>query len=167
MSRKIRYKSKRLYTAAEVNKLNNSYQWAVNEYDRIMNFKRPNIVIENKKLHEIVRIMIEFSAVITDLKDHLNAQLKLLEEGGEDLTNSGLPWDDREDEFIVDRKSKGERIETIAKALGRSPFSVASRLSNLVGVSRDRNVDVMIEGLLEKDYVEGHFRGTITRTDKK
>lgn len=167
MKKRIRYKDKRIYTASEINELNNGYQWAVNEYDRIINFKKPNIIVENKKLHEIVRALLQFSTVMDGLKNYQSAKIKLLEEGGEDLTNSGLPWDDREDEYIVERKAKGERIETIAKSLGRSPFSVASRLSNLVGVSRDRNVDVMIEGLLEKDYVEGHFRGTITRADKK
>jgi hypothetical protein len=159
-------REKRLYTAAELQKLKQKYVWALSEYGKITN-KKPNIVIENKSLRKIAENLIEYSNELTGLNSYLTAKLSLLEEGGEDLVNSGKPWDDTEDTWIVEKKAEGERIESIARTLGRSPFSVASRLSNLVGISRDRNVDVMIEGLLEKDYVEGHFRGTITRTGKQ
>lgn len=80
-----------------------------------------------------------------------------------DLANAGKNWSSMEDEYIVESRAAGDRVEKIATALMRSPFSVATRLSLLIGQSRSLNVRRAISGNLDGEEVEGIFEGRMRK----
>lgn len=79
---------------------------------------------------------------------------------GFEATNHRTRWDAEEDEALVQWRAEGRDLIEIARSLGRTPQSVATRLSELVGVPQG-DVERLVHGRLNGVPVDGTFQGSI------
>ena len=71
-------------------------------------------------------------------------------------------WTDGEDEYLVDMVCRDTPILEISLALGRTPASIKTRLTNLVGVKRvSKNVAGKFIGKINGILTECNIEGTI------
>lgn len=80
---------------------------------------------------------------------------------------SGKKWQPDQDNILVSLRAGGHSMEAIASALGRTTLACSTRLSELVGVSRDVTVDRLIVGSLDEEPVAGRFVGTLKAKPKE
>lgn len=103
---------------------------------------------------------------VRSLIDSNNFWAQVTEAQGSALTmetpNNGKPWSQEEDQAMIMWKADdGSSMDEIARSLGRTSAACATRLSQLVGISRDEVVERYIEGTLNEVPVRGSFRGRI------
>jgi hypothetical protein len=75
--------------------------------------------------------------------------------------NANLPWDQDEDEYLVQARADGDPIHQIANSLGRTPAACATRLSYLTGIPRSQIVDAYLDGELDEQPIRGLFHGRL------
>ena len=76
-------------------------------------------------------------------------------------------WTDGEDEFLVDMVCNDTPILEISLALGRTPASIKTRLTRLVGVKRiSKNVAGKFIGKIDGILTECNIEGTIYINEK-
>lgn len=83
---------------------------------------------------------------------------------GAEAEHNNKRWSKEEDDLVVEWRCQDFTIQRIAISLGRSPASIATRLTYLVGIKRlFINVDGKIVGSLDGDEVDGHFKGILEK----
>lgn len=134
-------------------------------YKDLIHTPNRNVFHTLKKWREAFDQLLKYLYFQSEVAAGLKFELALLKEGVKDAdyANSGKPWDENEDVWIVDSRADGMRVEEMAKVLLRSPFAVATRLSQLVGVTRSIEVERQIDGVLNGDKVSGLFEGTMRK----
>lgn len=162
MPHKKKIKVRVAYSAEEaperptVDKMNRLEELIIDAAPGAEIFKRSR---EMRQMLAWARDMLHLQA---ELLTSLRAQVRAAE-NDVDFANSGTPWTPQEDAFLVQERADGRGILTLSIGLARSPGSVATRLSELVGIPRRtmRIEGKRIEGNLEGLEVSGRFVGTL------
>lgn len=126
-----------------------------------------------KNIHQRLQALVRGAKWVLAQNDQLRRIVhelnKILDAYEDDIefVNSGQPWTDHEDEYLVRKKAEGCKILELSLNLGRSPASIATRISELVGIPRKtiRIDGKRIEGVLEGDDVDGKFTGLVHRIE--
>lgn len=105
------------------------------------------------------------------IKDMLEYNLKMQESGrilveelldyesGDVFPNRNKRWDDDDDEFLIQHAASGDDVMELARALGRTPAAIATRLSTLIGIPRSEFVEKYLDGELDGEEIRGLFKG--------
>lgn len=160
MGNRKRTKSERVRETSEVLRVADEGHHAVRQLGALIAGVHPekNPIRQNTLLKKYAHSLIELCIQMTEVHKGMREMLLM------ETPNSHLPWEQNEDEWIVEARSRGEEIHDIARNLGRTPAAVATRLSVLIGVPRSEIVTAYIDGVVDdKEPVRGIFHGVTKR----
>ena len=102
--------------------------------------------------------------VVDALANYFASQMEILEE--KSVASKNKKWTAEEDETVIDMICSGCTELEIAIKTGRTIGAVHTRVSKLVGVSRERNIEGEFTGTIGGDSVTGYINGKIKKAGK-
>lgn len=111
----------------------------------------------------LLKLYFEF----TDLVDESGKQIKRYEKAAAARKNAR--WTDEEDTALIEMIVQEDvGIHELSTAFGRSPASISTRLSKLVGIGRiSQEIVGKFVGTLNGEEVSGSIDGTLIKNNKK
>ena len=100
--------------------------------------------------------------LMTSMAADLSRTLDQLE--GSEAAMSGKRWSKDEEESLIDFIAKGHSIMSVAASFGRTPGSISSKVSQLVGVGRvSQKVAGNFVGRVNGIYTQTFIEGEVTK----
>ncbi len=95
--------------------------------------------------------------VVYALSNYFAAQLEVLEE--KSVANKNKKWTKEEDEKVINMLCDGATELEIAIKTGRSIGAIHTRVSNLVGISKERKIEGEFSGVVDGKPTSGTIKG--------
>lgn len=106
-------------------------------------------------------ILVKNFYVVYALAHYFSAQVEVLEERS--TANKNKRWTKEEEEEVIDMVCDGCTELEIAIKTGRSIGAVHTKISNLVGLQRERNIEGNFSGTVNGELIEGKLKGKIKK----
>ena len=105
------------------------------------------------------QVLVKNFHVVYALSNYFAAQLEVLEQRAS--ANNGKRWTKEEEEDVIDMICAGMTELEISIKTGRSIGAIHTKVSNLVGVQKERNIKGNFNGTINGEYVGGKLDGRI------
>lgn len=125
-----------------------------------MRHQRPNVANELRTFRKYVPILIRFCYQQQKLIDGYEKLFARIESDSED--KKGQKWCDQEDELLIELACSGMSMLELSTTLGRTPGSIKTRISRLVGTKRiSQEIAGRFVGYVNGIHTECSVNGTI------
>ncbi len=163
MSNKRKVRDQRVWKIDDLAPLKANFMKANAFLHRMQGGDTGNPFTALKEARKHLESMRAYVLMLSKLNASLTKSQLLQDSGLPDHANSNLAWTDEDNEYLIQSRAEGQAIEVIANALGRTASSCATRLSTLVGISRELYVERYVDGELDGSEVSGLFKGMMLK----
>lgn len=123
-------------------------------------FERPNMAKEIQAYRKFVPVLIDYVLQQQKVVSGFEKMFARMETDSED--KKGQRWCEAEDNLLVELVCQGMSMLELSTTLGRTPSSIKTRLSRLVGTKRvSQDVVGRFIGYIDGNYTEGSVQGTV------
>lgn len=106
-------------------------------------------------------VLVKNFHLVYSLSHYFSAQLEVLEERS--TANKNKRWTKEEEETVIDMVCDGYTELEIAIKTGRTIGAIHTKVSNLVGLQRERKIEGDFTGTVNGESVEGILKGKIKK----
>ena len=138
--------------------------WAIAQIE-LMKYQKPNFMKEMNTYRKYIPLLIAYCRQMDQLAKAYQELFDRYE--SDSISKKGQRWTDEEDELLIELATTNMSMLELSTTMGRTPSSIKTRLSVLVGKERlSQEIAGKFLGLLNGNIVDGEISGILYKEKK-